>query len=190
MVLVLTIGDFHIPSRVAAVPLKFRELLVPGKIQRVLCTGNLCNKETEEFLKVICPEIQITKGDMDDVQSEYPERCVTNIGQLSFGLCHGHQLIPWNDPNCLAALRRDMGVDVLVVGHSHLLKMTETVDGGLIIDPGTATGAPVADSLDSKRPSFILLDIQGSKVIAYTYEIYGEDMKVDRVVFERLASFK
>jgi len=104
--LVLTIGDFHIPSRVAAVPLKFRELLVPGKIQRVLCTGNLCNKETEEFLKVICPQVQITKGDMDNVQSEYPERCVTNVGQLSFGLCHGHQLIPWNDTNSLAALRR------------------------------------------------------------------------------------
>jgi len=30
-----------------------------------------------------------------------------------------------------------MGVDVLVVGHSHSLKMTETIDGGLIIDPGT-----------------------------------------------------
>jgi len=149
--LVLTIGDFHIPSRVAAVPLKFRELLVPGKIQRVLCTGNLCNKETEEFLKVICPQVQITKGDMDNVQSEYPERCVTNVGQLSFGLCHGHQLIPWNDTNSLAALRRDMGVDVLVVGHSHSLKMTETIDGGLIIDPGTATGAPVANSLEPKR---------------------------------------
>jgi vacuolar protein sorting-associated protein 29 len=97
----------------------------------------LCNKETEEFLKVICPQVQITKGDMDNVQSEYPERCVTNVGQLSFGLCHGHQLIPWNDTNSLAALRRDMGVDVLVVGHSHSLKMTETIDGGLIIDPGT-----------------------------------------------------
>lgn len=186
--LVLTIGDFHIPSRVAAVPLKFRELLVPGKIQRVLCTGNLCNKETEEFLKVICPQVQITKGDMDNVQSEYPERCVTNVGQLSFGLCHGHQLIPWNDTNSLAALRRDMGVDVLVVGHSHSLKMTETIDGGLIIDPGTATGAPVANSLEPKRPSFVLLDVQGTKIVAYTYEIYGEDMKVDRVVFERIAS--
>jgi len=44
-----------------------------------------------------------------------------------------------------------MGVDVLVVGHSHSLKMTETIDGGLIIDPGTATGAPVANSLEPKR---------------------------------------
>jgi vacuolar protein sorting-associated protein 29 len=151
----------------------------------------LCNKETEEFLKVICPQVQITKGDMDNVsichlrkmsswklykkvQSEYPERCVTNVGQLSFGLCHGHQLIPWNDTNSLAALRRDMGVDVLVVGHSHSLKMTETIDGGLIIDPGTATGAPVANSLEPKRPSFVLLDVQGTKIVAYTYEIYGE----------------
>ncbi|GJD09318.1 Vacuolar protein sorting-associated protein 29 [Galdieria sulphuraria] len=173
MVLVLTIGDLHIPNRVAAVPLKFRELLVPGKIQRVLCTGNLCDKETEEFLKVICPEIQIVKGDMDDVQSEYPERCVTNVGQLSFGLCHGHQLILMERSKLTGVTSERYGCGCTCC---------------LIIDPGTATGAPVAYSLEPKRPSFVLLDVQGTKIIAYTYEIYGEDIKVDRVVFERLAN--
>jgi vacuolar protein sorting-associated protein 29 len=47
--LVLTIGDFHIPSRVAAVPLKFRELLVPGKIQRVLCTVRNTRRDAQSF---------------------------------------------------------------------------------------------------------------------------------------------
>jgi hypothetical protein len=39
MVLVLCIGDLHIPQRVADLPPKFKSLLVPGKIQHVLCTG-------------------------------------------------------------------------------------------------------------------------------------------------------
>ena len=41
MVLVLCIGDLHIPQRVADLPPKFKSLLVPGKIQHVLCTGDL-----------------------------------------------------------------------------------------------------------------------------------------------------
>ena len=42
MVLVLAIGDLHVPFRAAGLPPQFRELLVPGKVQCVLCTGDLC----------------------------------------------------------------------------------------------------------------------------------------------------
>ena len=38
MVLVLAIGDLHVPFRAAGLPPQFRELLVPGKVQCVLCT--------------------------------------------------------------------------------------------------------------------------------------------------------
>jgi hypothetical protein len=40
--LVLLIGDLHIPHRVAGIPDKFMKLLVPEKIEAVICTGNLC----------------------------------------------------------------------------------------------------------------------------------------------------
>lgn len=42
MVLVLCIGDLHLPHRAADLPPKFKSLLVPGKISHVLCPGNLC----------------------------------------------------------------------------------------------------------------------------------------------------
>ena len=42
--LVLVIGDFHIPHRSPGLPEKFKSLLVPGRIHHVLCTGNLCNE--------------------------------------------------------------------------------------------------------------------------------------------------
>ena len=44
MVLVLCLGDLHIPHRVPDLPPKFKELLKPGKIQMILCSGNVCNK--------------------------------------------------------------------------------------------------------------------------------------------------
>ena len=42
--LVLVLGDLHIPHRASALPAKFKKLLVPGRIQHILCTGNLCTK--------------------------------------------------------------------------------------------------------------------------------------------------
>lgn len=42
MVLVLAIGDLHIGHRAADLPPQFKALLVPGKIAKALCPGNLC----------------------------------------------------------------------------------------------------------------------------------------------------
>lgn len=69
MVLVLVIGDLHIPHRVHDLPAKFKKLLVPGKIQQILCTGNVCDKETYEYLKTISPDVHVVKGDYDEVST-------------------------------------------------------------------------------------------------------------------------
>lgn len=44
MVLILCIGDLHIPHRSPDLPPKFKDLLKPGKIHSILCTGNLCSR--------------------------------------------------------------------------------------------------------------------------------------------------
>ncbi len=40
---------------------------VPGKIQHILCTGNLCSKETMDYLKTLASDVHVTKGDFDEV---------------------------------------------------------------------------------------------------------------------------
>ena len=40
---------------------------VPGKIQHILCTGNLCSKETFDYLKTLASDVHVVKGDFDDV---------------------------------------------------------------------------------------------------------------------------
>jgi vacuolar protein sorting-associated protein 29 len=49
--LVLVLGDFHIPHRAASVPEKFQRMLVPNKMQHILCTGNLVTKEQYDELR-------------------------------------------------------------------------------------------------------------------------------------------
>jgi vacuolar protein sorting-associated protein 29 len=46
----LIIGDLHIPQRAVDVPDKFKELLLPNKMQYVLSPGNIGSREVSFFL--------------------------------------------------------------------------------------------------------------------------------------------
>lgn len=94
--MVLVIGDLHIPHRAYSLPVKFRKLLVPNKIQHVLCTGNLCVEETMDFLKSLACDVHCVRGDFDE-GTNYPEVKVINVGHYRIGLTHGHQFIPWGN---------------------------------------------------------------------------------------------
>lgn len=89
--LVLVLGDLHIPHRCASLPAKFKKLLVPGRIHHILCTGNL-SKETYDYLKTLANDVHVVRGDFDD--NPYPEQKVVTVGQFRIGLCHGHQVVP------------------------------------------------------------------------------------------------
>ena len=58
--LVLIIGDLHIPHRVAGIPDKFKKLLVPEKIEAVICTGNLCSQEQFSYLKSLSTDLHVS----------------------------------------------------------------------------------------------------------------------------------
>jgi len=64
---VLVLGDLHIPHRCSSLPSKFKKLLVPGRIQHILCTGNLCTKESYDYLKTLASDVHVVRGDFDEV---------------------------------------------------------------------------------------------------------------------------
>jgi predicted phosphodiesterase len=66
--LVLAIGDFHIPHRSPELAARFRTLLVAGKIQHILCTGNLVSVDVEDYLRSLSSDVHIVRGDMDTVR--------------------------------------------------------------------------------------------------------------------------
>ena len=40
---------------------------VPGKIGQILCTGNVCDRETFDYLRTIAPDVHLVRGEFDEV---------------------------------------------------------------------------------------------------------------------------
>merc|ERR550514_1592116 len=119
---------------------------------------------------------------MDEVTT-FPEDTVVTIGQFKIGICHGHQVVPWGDHESLGILARQLDVDILVTGHTHQNEVNE-YEGKWFINPGSITGSYSA--LTSEViPSFILLAIQGSKVVTYVYELRGDNVEVSKSEFSK-----
>ncbi|KAF5346492.1 hypothetical protein D9756_010114 [Leucocoprinus leucothites] len=183
MVLVLIIGDLHIPHRIHDLPLKFKKLLVPGKIQQILCTGNVCDKETFDYLRTICPDVHVVKGDYDE-GSNFPMTATVIHSPIKMGLIHGHQCIPTGDIDSLRSIARQMDVDVLVSGHTHVFQAVE-LDNRFFVNPGSATGAWTGAFNGDPTPSFALLDIQGPIVVTYVYQLIDGEVRVEKIEWRK-----
>lgn len=180
--LVLVLGDLHVPHRCNGLPAKFKKLLVPGRIQHILCTGNLCTKESFDYLKTLASDVHVVRGDFDE-NLNYPEQKVVTVGQFRIGLCHGHQMVPWGDSASLAIIQRQLDVDILITGHTHKFEAYER-ENKFYINPGSATGA--YSSLESSVvPSFVLMDIQSATVVIYVYQIIADEVKVERIEYKK-----
>lgn len=129
--------------------------------------------------------MHVVRGDMDDpfcsssssflpsTSSTFPETKVVTIGELRVGLCHGHQVLPWGDEGALSMLARELDVDVLITGHTHIHQVSER-GGKWFLNPGSISGAYSSFEGGNEGreviPSFILLAVQGKKVMCYVYE--------------------
>ncbi len=188
MVLVLVIGDMHIPHRAADLPKKFKALLQPGKIQHIVCTGNVADKLTLDYLRSLASDVHVVRGDFDDstfmvgAVDSLPESKVLRVGQFRVGCIHGHQVVPWGDALALGAIQRQLDCDILVSGHTHAFSTFEA-DGKLYINPGSATGAysPSFPPGESPTPSFVLMDVTANRVVVYVYELKGDEVKVQKI---------
>ncbi|BGP18437.1 hypothetical protein JCM10213_001684 [Rhodosporidiobolus nylandii] len=138
--LVLVIGDLHIPVRAHDLPAKFKKLLVPGKITQILSTGNISDRETWEYLRSVAPDLRGVRGDWDEPSAHLPPSLVLQHGPLRIGVISGSQIVPLGDADILAATARKMDVDVLISGGTHRYEAFEA-DGRFFLNPGSATGA-------------------------------------------------
>ncbi|KAG7877645.1 hypothetical protein KL907_004584 [Ogataea polymorpha] len=148
--LILAIGDLHIPERAVDIPHKFKKLLQPtGKIQQVLCLGNVTNSQsTLEFLKSLSLDFQMVKGDLD-LDYNLPLSLVFSHDKLKVGLVNGFQIVPKADPLSLLSQARLMDVDILIYGSTHKVE-AYTLDGRFFVNPGSATGAFSTSKMDQE----------------------------------------
>lgn len=88
-------------------------------MQHVVCTGNIGMEQYEE-LRTLAPNVHVVAGDFDDYASlAFPETAVLQVGEFRIGVIHGHQVIPWDNQDALARMRRKLNVDILISGHTH-----------------------------------------------------------------------
>ena len=154
-------------------------------MQHLICTGNACTKSTVDYLKSICPNFHMVRGDFDEI-SGLPETKVVTIGEFKIGICHGHQVIPWGDDAALGILQRKLDCDILVTGHTHQNATKEYDTDKWFINPGSITGAYSGISSEAS-PSFILMAMQGKKVVNYVYELKGGEVVVHKTEIRKKA---
>ncbi|KAI0757896.1 Metallo-dependent phosphatase-like protein [Irpex lacteus] len=175
MVLVLIIGDLHIPHCVHDLPAKVKKLLVPGKIQQILCTGNLCDRETYEYLRTVSLDVHVVKGDYDE--SALPlSVTVTHPPIVRIGIVHGHQSVPTGDLDSLSAIARHPD--------THTFQAVE-YDGRFFMNPGSATGAWIGSVNGDPTPPFALMDIQGPVVVTYVYQLIEGEVRVEKIEYRK-----
>ncbi len=118
-------------------------MLVPNKMQHVVCTGNIGSQEQYAEIRNLAPNVHVVSGDFelkndeDDVdapQIVFPETKVLKVGDFRIGVIHGHQIIPWGDHLGMAMMRRKLDVDILITGHTHKNEVIEQ-DGYFHINP-------------------------------------------------------
>eukprot|EP01026_Neomeris_dumetosa_P033907 TRINITY_DN2718_c0_g1_i1.p1 TRINITY_DN2718_c0_g1~~TRINITY_DN2718_c0_g1_i1.p1 ORF type:complete len:274 (-),score=43.91 TRINITY_DN2718_c0_g1_i1:202-1023(-) len=182
MVLILCLGDSNIPHRSSDLPQKFKELLKPGKIHQILCPGNLCSREFYDYLRTVCSSIDWARGDFDE-DTQLPETVVRKIEGFTVGICHGHQVIPWGDSEALGILIRQLGVDILVTGHTHQHAIYN-YENTLVVNPGSATGAYSLVN-PNPIPSFVLMDLRKGFITLYLYQLVDDNLKVEKIEYSK-----
>lgn len=183
MVLVLIVGDTWVPQRASGVPEVFHKMFTPGRIHKILITGGIGSKEMYNYLRTVAAEVHCAASDVDRQWTDhFPETAVVTVEGLKIGLIHGHQVVPVGDKDSLAAVQREMDVDVLVSGATHHSKYFE-FDSRLFVNPGSLTGAD--DAMETNiPPSFALLDVQDKSVVTFMYQYQPEDAENDAVPAE------
>jgi len=129
-----------------------------------------------DYLRTLASDVHIVQGDFDELP--LPEEKVLELGQFKIGICHGHQIVPWGDKESLAIVRRRLDVDILITGHTHQLE-TYCNEKRFYLNPGSATGAFCGFNAEAV-PSFILLDLEGDKMVMFSYRYLQKSVKVEK----------
>jgi len=173
--LVLVVGDMFVPQRSQDIDPQFKTILIPNKLQHVLSLGNIGSRESYDWLKSLSNDFHGVKGDFDE--DEFPEKKVVTIGEFKIGMIHGHQIIPWGNPESLSSVQRSLDCDILLSGNTHEVNV-KVMDNKLYINPGSISGAFSNCAVDPS-PSFVLMVLTGTEAIIYLYVLNDKSQKFD-----------
>ncbi len=153
---ILVISDAHIDDRADALPSEFVEIIEHEKpFDIAVYAGDFTTEEFYREFKQFGRRTYEVQGNMDYL--DLPEKATFTIplANLKIGIIHGHQVRPRGNIVQLTQIARDMGVNLLISGHTHspFIRLYENV---LHINPGSVTGAWGGGG-GSGKPSMVIM---------------------------------
>jgi len=159
--LIGVISDTHIPERASKIPEVVFEIF--KGVDMILHAGDLVSPDVLEELEQIAPT-KCSQGNMDRAYGvKLPKNVFIEIEGLKIGLDHG-EVYPKGDTQQLKYIAMEMGVEVLITGHTHWSFIKE-VGNVLLLNPGSPTVPRLSD------PSVMLLEINNKKIDAQIIKI-------------------
>lgn len=161
--MIVVISDTHIPDRALKIPDEILPFLEEAEL--IVHAGDLTDEKVLMELKSF-GDVIVVRGNMDYLHLPRQEKF--EIGKLTFGVYHGHGIYPRGDRRQLSEIALDMGVDVLITGHTH---RPDVYKGKvLILNPGSLTGAWGGGG-GSGIPSFMVLNVKARSLKVDLYEL-------------------
>ena len=172
--LVLVLSDILIPLKSPSIDSQFKSILLPNKINHLLCLGNIGNQDTLYWLQSLSPDVHIIKGDYDIYQN-YPEKKVIQIGSFRLGMIHGHQILPPGNMDALSGIQSELDCDILLSGFTYKYGIN-IKENKLFMNPGSITGG-LSPLMEDTYPSFILMAITDDEMTIYSYILTDKNEK-------------
>ena len=172
--LVMVVSDISIPFKSPDIDSQFKSILLPNKINHLLCLGNIGNQDTLYWLQNLSSNFQAVKGEFD-INQNYPEKKSVQIGSFKIGMIHGHQVLPAGDIEALSNIQRELDCDILLSGFTHKYNVN-VYDNKLFLNPGSITGS-LSPMMEDSVPSFILMAISDDELTIYSYVLNDRNDK-------------
>ncbi len=176
---ILVIGDTHVPNRAKWLPKKIDDFISSKRFDLVMCTGDLTDRKVLDYLKNLSDRVVVVSGNMDHLP--LPEQQTVKVENLKFGIIHGHQVYPRGDIAQLKEIAYELGVDVLIHGHTHSADIY--FKDVLLLNPGSATGV-WSGGRASLIPSFMTAKVEKSEIDVELFELKKGELRVTRRSFE------
>ncbi len=152
--LIGVISDTHIPERASKIPEVVFDVF--NEVDMILHAGDLVSPNVLDELQKIAPT-KCVQGNMDRAYGlKLPKSVNFEIEGLKIGLNHG-EVYPRGDTQQLKYIAMEMGVEVLITGHTHWSFINEVGDL-LLLNPGSPTVPRLSD------PSVMLLNIENKNI--------------------------
>jgi putative phosphoesterase len=154
--LIGVLSDTHIPERASKIPEEVFKTF--ENVELILHAGDLVNKIVLDQLNDLAPT-KCVQGNMDRYYGlKLPEREIIEVEGIKIGLNHG-EVYPRGDSQQIYYIGREMGVEVLITGHTHWSFIHQLGDM-ILLNPGSPTVPRLSD------PSVMLIEVKKGKIDA------------------------